>query len=109
MELKLIEKFKSTQLDITKVEQDISKATVVLQKKLLKLREQDNEIRGAIKKAMEDSNTKTFENDFLKITYVAPSVRKSIDTTKLKEFEPKIYDKYLRESPISSSVRIKVK
>jgi hypothetical protein len=59
--------------------------------------------------AMEKSGIKSFENDLLKITYVAPSTRSSIDTVKLKKDLPEIADKYTRSIPVKGSLRITVK
>lgn len=41
-----------------------------------------------------------------KITYVSPSVRKSIDTKKLKEEEPSLAAKYTKLTNVNASVRI---
>lgn len=50
---------------------------------------------------------KEFENEDIKITYVAPSVRKVVDTNKLKE--QGLYEDFLKESHTSDSVRITIK
>lgn len=56
----------------------------------------------------------TKDNDFLeldsevmKIKYVAPFTRKSVDTEKLKEHG--LYDEYSKETAVSPSVRIVIK
>jgi len=108
MDTKLVEKFNKTQSQIAKIEAQVLEATAALQKKLGTLREQDTALRAAIKEAMEDNNIKKFESDSLVITYVAPTVRKGLDTARLKAEAPDVYDEYLKESPVSSSIRIKV-
>lgn len=72
--------------------------------------EMDNEekaIKQAIQKAMEDNGIKSFENDDVKITYIAPSQRVSVDTAKLKE--EGIYDYYTKTSEVKASVRLAYK
>lgn len=66
-----------------------------------------DEIKNAMLEAMEKNNIKSFENDFLKINYKAPSVRKSVDTQALKDAG--LYEFYLKESPVKSSVTVSFK
>ena len=53
------------------------------------------------------ASAKSFENDFLKITYKAPTTRKSVDTKALKD--EGLYDLYLKETPVKSSVTVTFK
>lgn len=46
--------------------------------------------------------------DGLKFTYVNGSVRKTVDTKKLQEEMPEIYNKFLKESRVKSSIRTSV-
>ncbi len=64
---------------------------------------QEKEIKQAMLKAMEDNDIKSFENDFVKITYKAPTTQK-IDTEALKEQD--LYDMFLKETPVKSSVML---
>lgn len=63
---------------------------------------EEKKIKEAVLKAMEDNNIKSFENDFVKITYKAPTTRKSIDSNALKE--QGLYEAFLKETPVKSSV-----
>lgn len=65
---------------------------------------QEKEIKQAMLKAMEDNDIKSFENDFVKITYKAPTMRKSVDTNELKA--QGLYDMFVKESPVKSSVTV---
>ena len=58
---------------------------------------------------MRTNSVKKYESEKIIITYVAPSERKSIDTTKLKAEQPDIYEAYLKLSPIKESIKIKIK
>lgn len=66
-------------------------------------------LKNAILQAMEDNGVKTFENDNLKITYVAPQTRVSIDTKKLKEDNYQLCKKYERFVRTKASLRITMK
>ena len=59
--------------------------------------------------AMEACHLKSWDNNLIKITYVAPTTRKSIDSTRLKKEKPDIAEEYTKESKVSASVRITVK
>lgn len=43
------------------------------------------------------------------ITYVAPTTKESLDTKKLKDENPELYEKYVRQSDIKESLRITIK
>ena len=109
MDDKLIQKFSQTQSDIAETEAKIMEQTTALQTKLATLKKIDTEIRGNIKEAMEKYDVKKFENDNLAITYIAPTTRTGLDTGRLKEEQPTLYEEYKKVSPVKSSVRIKVK
>lgn len=70
---------------------------------------QAQEMRAALLNEMEKNGVKTFENDNIKITYVAPSVRKNIDSQRLKKEEPSIYEKYLKDTNVKASLKITLK
>lgn len=65
-----------------------------------------DELKQGLLLAMENNNVKTFENDLLKITYIAPSTRTTIDGTKLKKEMPEIAEKYTKTSNVKASIRI---
>lgn len=67
------------------------------------------EMREAIIKAMEENGLKSFENDRIKLTYIAPSERVSIDTTRLKNENPTIYLEYQKKTKVKASLRITLK
>ena len=77
-----------------------------LKKKQDEIQAQADEIRNLILKAMKEQGIKSFENDFLKLTYIAPSERETIDTTKLKKDLPEIAQKYSKKISVKETVRI---
>ena len=74
-----------------------------------KAQEQSDEIKKAIMKAMEDNSVYSFENDALKVTYVAPTTRATIDSARLKKELPEIAEKYTKRSDVKASLRITIK
>ena len=82
-------------------------AELDLQKKQLEA--QDKAVRQELQEAMDKYGVKKFENDILKITYVEPTTRTSIDSARLKKELPAVAEKYSKISQVKGSVRIEVK
>ena len=82
-------------------------ADLDLQKKQLEA--QDKVVRQQLQELMDQYGIKKFENDILKITYVEPTTRTTIDSKKLKEDLPAIAEKYSKVTQVKGSVRIEVK
>lgn len=73
------------------------------------LDEQEKQLKEQLVKAMEAYDVKSFENDVIKMTYVAPTTRSTIDSTRLKKDHPDIAEAYTKVSNVSASVRVTVK
>ena len=82
-------------------------AALTIQKK--KIEEQEKEMRVQLMKAMEQYGVKKFESDSVTFTDIAPTVRNSIDSAKLKKEMPDVVAKYMKTSNVSASVKIEVK
>lgn len=80
-----------------------------LEIKAKEIKEQEEKLKAILLKAMEDNNIKKWEDDVLTISYIAPTTRNSIDTTKLKKDMPEVAEKYTKTSNVKSSIRIKLK
>ena len=68
-------------------------------------------IAAAVKKeilygTMEKEGVKTVDRGNLKITYVAPSCRTSVDSKKLEKEEPEIFKKYAKTTTVAGSIKI---
>ena len=74
-----------------------------------KLDEQEKLMRKKLLEAMETYGVKKFENEKISFTYVAPTTRTSIDSTKLKKKYPDIAEECSKVSNVSASVKISVK
>ncbi len=80
---------------------------ITTQKKALE--EQEKSMRESLEKAMEKYGVSSFENDIIKITYVAPTTKTSLDSKELKKKHPDIYAEFSKTSDVKGSVRITVK
>ena len=67
------------------------------------------QLREQLCKKMEEQGIKSWETDNLRVTYVAPVDRLSVDSKKLKEKYPQVYSECQKMSKIKSSVRIAIK
>lgn len=91
------------------VAQDFTKAYAEFQKKALEMDLKIKEVKEKIKTAMEENNKSFYEDDFIKISYRKATTRTSIDSKKLKEELPDIYEEYSKISNVASSVSVEVK
>lgn len=73
------------------------------------LEAKDKVVRQELQEAMDKYGIKKFENDILKVTYVEPTTRSTIDSKRLKEELPAIAEKYTKTTVVKGSVRIEVK
>lgn len=80
-----------------------------LDKMKKQLEVKDKAVRQELQEAMDKYGVKKFENDILKVTYVEPTTRTSIDSARLKKELPAIAEKYTKTTAVKGSVRIEVK
>lgn len=66
-------------------------------------------LREMLLEKMREGNYKSFENERMKITYIAPSTRETIDSARLKKELPEIAAQYKKTSNVKDSVRITLK
>lgn len=105
----LLIKYSNNELELNKIEEQISIAIADLQNKQQELQNKNNEIKEQIKEAMEKNEVKKYENDYISITYVAPTTRTTVDSKLLKEKYEDIYNECSKTSDVKSSIRIKIK
>lgn len=92
----------------TSVPDTIKRITdLVVMKK--QLDEQEKLLKQKLVEAMETYGVKIFENEQIKMTYVAPTTRSTLDSARLKKDHPDIAEQYTKVSEVSASVRVAVK
>ena len=74
-----------------------------------KIEIQEQELKEAIIKGMEESGLTQIETDNIKITYMAESIRVSLDSKAIKEKHPEIYNENLKETKVKAQLRITLK
>lgn len=82
---------------------------VRLKKELKELEERKAEMSQLVIEHFETVSPSPIENDKLKITYVKPSVRFTIDKDGLQEKYPEIANEFTKETNVKASIRIKLK
>ena len=76
------------------------------QKEEMELKEK--EFKQALKDAMEECNIKKFCINGLSATYKEGTCRVTLDTKKLKEDLPDIYEEYSKTSEVASSITLTI-
>lgn len=77
----------------------VFKALHDLKKQKEELERQENVAKGMLEEAMEEYGIKSFKNEYITISYVEASTSESIDTKKLQEKEPELYNELLADYP----------
>ena len=67
------------------------------------------ELKSFLIEKMEETGVKSIDNDYFRITYVAPFTRETIDGARLKKEQPEIAGQYLKTSVTNASVKITLK
>ena len=88
--------------DLTELMEDIKSK----EEELKLLKEKVDKVKGILYDTMGKEGVKTVDRGKLKITYVAPSSRTSVDSKKLEKEEPEIYKKYVKTTTVEGSIKI---
>lgn len=73
------------------------------------LEEKEKTVREELTAAMDAFGIKSFENDSLKVTFKAASVRSGVDSKALKAKFPEVYKEVQTETPVKASIAISLK
>ena len=92
------------------VAQEIINAIVEFEKQALEMKLKQDELKQKLLEAMEENNITNWEtpNGEIKVSYRKPSTRTTIDSTRLKNELPDIYEEYSKISKVKSSITMKV-
>lgn len=92
-----------------KKEVAVIQAMTDLLKQKKALEEQEANVREQLVAAMDAYGIKSFENDLLKVVFVAATTRTTIDSKALKKDLPDADEKYSKSSKVKASVKITLK
>lgn len=70
------------------------------------LKDMVDSVKTVLYGTMEKEGIKTVDRGNLKITYVAPSSRTSVDSKKLEKEDPETYKKYVKTTTVAGSIKI---
>lgn len=71
------------------------------------LKEQYDDFRDRLQKAMEQNGLIKVEADGLKINYIAETTRETFDSKQFREDFPDLYNEYVKFSKVKACVKIK--
>lgn len=88
---------------------DLESLISIAEAEMRSTKEQMETIKEFLKDQMSINNVKKWETDNIVVTYVAPTIRESIDSKRLKKEQPDVYSQFIKTSQIKESIRIKIK
>ena len=107
------ELYKKKTLKLTSQEEfkllDIKTSLEAISKRKAQLEQQEQELKEFLLEKMRESGIYQIDNELFKITYVAPFERTIIDSRRLKNENPELFEKYTRTTQTEASVRITLK
>ena len=87
----------------------VCKAIEALENEKKNLDAEFEKLKTGLLELMKANGVNKFENEFIRLTYKEPTTRTSIDSKKLKEEMPDVYENYKKESEVKESILIKIK
>lgn len=102
---------KTLELDTASCEKiiTIQQELKTLDERKKQLEQTESDLKKMLIEKMEETGVKSVDNDYFKITYIAPSTRETLDSARLKKEMPEIASQYAKTTAIKASVRITLK
>ncbi len=95
----------NTTLHIAYLEREKAKIKAMMDE----IDEEESQLKESVLNTLEEHNIKNYKHDGVSITYVAPSVRRTLDKKVIiKDFPNIDDDKYWKETKVNRSIRIKL-
>ena len=69
----------------------------------------DNQMKPILEQEYIKTGNASIESTGCRITYVPESTRETFDSKKFKEQQPELYKQFIKVSPTSASLRVKIK
>jgi len=91
------------------ISENVSKQIAEFEREIKAAKAKEEKLKDMILKEMEDKKILAIENDDLKITYVSETYRTTFDSSKFKEEHLDLYQDYLKDTYVKSSIRITTK
>lgn len=87
---------------------DVIEEVISIENQLKAMKEREKALKEGLLELMRTEGVKKWQSDALTLTYVAPTKRTSVDSTKLKKEYPDVYAECLKESSVSDSIKITI-
>lgn len=91
------------------VAENFAREYAEFQKQALEMELKAKELKQILKEKMEEYGITGFENDYFKVSYTKATTRTTIDSKRLKEELPDIFEEYSKTSNVVSSIKLEVK
>lgn len=78
------------------------------ERKMKEIKAAEDALKESILAEMEEKGILSIKTEQMTISYVGGSDRESFDSKKLRADDPDLYDKYVKLTPVKSSIRIKL-
>lgn len=96
---------KSTEQRLLEIQRNLSELKAVKEQ----LEAEEENIKAMLLEECEKNGIDSFENDYFKIKYVAPTTKESLDSKALKSEMPEIYNKFVKKSNVKAYIKITLK
>lgn len=87
---------------------DVIEEVISIENQLKAMKEREKALKEGLLELMRSEGVKKWQSDALTLTYIAPTKRTAVDSTKLKKEYPDVYAECLRESNVSDSIKITI-
>lgn len=88
---------------------DVADLITDFERKIKRLKQTEDELRGRILEEMEEKGIKKLETPNMTITYKAPFDKETFQSKEFRTDHPELYDAYVKISTNKSSIMIKLK
>lgn len=88
---------------------DLEHIIIVQKAEIEAIEKRQEDLKAFLLEQMEKAGVKKWETGNIAVTYVAPSTRVTIDSKRLKEEQPEVYNSYTKVTETKQSLRIKIK
>ena len=95
--------------DVPTLTADIEKMIATLDAEEKRIKAQKDMYRCELLEAMEKYNIKSIATDTVSVTYKDAYDKETLDTKRLREEHPDIYDEYIKFTTYKPSITVKVK
>lgn len=97
---------KNQVIEILKLDEVLNTQVALAEEKIKSIQEDIKAKREVLLELMTKYDVKSIKNDLFTYTRVNESIRTTVDSKKLKELYPNIYDEVKKETTVKASLRI---